>query len=385
MKIIADQNILFVKEAFAQLGTVTELASYKISRDELKDADIALVRSVTPVGKELLDGTSVRFVASATIGIDHIDVAYLKENHIGFAHAPGSNADSVAEYVLAAIIKSTGKRASELAGMKLAIVGVGNVGSKVCRIASALGIQCLLNDPPKKRLTGSDSYVSIDEALGEADIVSLHVPLTMAGPDATYHMVNGEFISKVKKGAILINSSRGKVIDEKTFLESRDSFGAVVLDVWEKEPAINTDTVRIVDIATPHIAGYSFDGKIRGTEMIQNAASAFYFHKQGWTVKEEETSLIGKTLDLRDSKDPIAEAVENAYDIMQDDEQFRKILSISKELQPTFFEESRKNYPRRYEFPHYKVILSGKQAIEADILLKLRFVVEQSDKVVDGK
>ncbi|KMQ52394.1 Erythronate-4-phosphate dehydrogenase [Chitinispirillum alkaliphilum] len=383
MNIIADQNILFAAESFAELGEVTVLPSYKINREELKKADIALVRSVTPVGKELLEDTPVRFVASATIGIDHVDLDYLRERSIGFAHAPGSNADSVAEYVLASILETTGKTASELSGLKIAIIGVGNVGSKVCRIATSLGMECLLYDPPKKQLTGSGIYLPLEQVLSEADIITLHVPLEMSEPYSTYHMVNKDFMSMIKNKPILINTSRGKVIDEKEFRQSRDCFGPVVFDVWDNEPSINTETVRMVDIATPHIAGYSFDGKVRGTEMIQSSTCAFFFQKQNWFVDKEQISNICETLDLSESGDPVTDAVRSAYQIKKDDEQFRAIFSVSKEMQHSFFEEFRKNYHRRYEFPHFLTLLSEKQKEEMEILSQLRFPAELKSGVDD--
>ncbi|MDG5814824.1 4-phosphoerythronate dehydrogenase [Chitinispirillales bacterium ANBcel5] len=377
MKIIADQNIIYAKEAFSDLGEVICIPSYSINNEELRDAEVVLVRSVTPVTKELLEGTKVKFVASATIGIDHVDLEYLQQNNIGFAHAPGSNANSVAEYIFSAIFATTGLNYWELSGKKMGIIGVGNVGSRVLRIAKTLGIECLLNDPPKKRLTQSEYYLPLEQVIAEADFTTIHVPLISSGDDSTYHMVNSEFISAARKGSVLINTSRGKVIDEKVLRSMRDHFSNVVLDVWENEPAINTETVRMVDIATPHIAGYSFDGKVTGTEMIQEAAYAFFFAKSSWSVCPEEISCIHDTLDLRQSKDPVVEAIHRAYPISEDDKQFRAILKVKKEQQPSVFEELRKNYPKRYEFTHYKVLVRPDQKEEKCILSDLGFIVEQ--------
>ncbi|MFW6221718.1 MAG: NAD(P)-dependent oxidoreductase, partial [Fibrobacterota bacterium] len=189
MVVIADSSIPFVEEAFADFGEVRTMPGRDITSQQLKEATILLVRSITTVDKNLLEGTGVKFVATATIGTDHIDTAYLAENNIGFAYAPGSNAESVAEYITAALFELTQARGRKLNELALGIVGCGNIGSRVFRHAQALGMHCLLNDPPKKRISGSISYLPLEKVLRESDIVSLHVPLNMHGSDATYHMV----------------------------------------------------------------------------------------------------------------------------------------------------------------------------------------------------
>ena len=258
MKIIADKNIYKVEEAFSALGEVVMFPADGINQKLLSDsgAEVLLVRSVTRVDAALLEGTPVKFVASASIGVDHVDVEYLRGQSVGFAHAPGSSADSVAEYVAAALLEICAKSGRGPRGLKLGVVGVGNVGSRVCRLAGALGFECLLNDPPKKELTGSDVYRPLEELLSDCDVISLHVPLVEAGPGATLHMVNGEFVSRMKQGAALINTSRGRVVDEESFRAACPRLGVAALDVFENEPAVSVETLRLAGIATPHIAGY---------------------------------------------------------------------------------------------------------------------------------
>ena len=376
MKIIADKHIYKVEEIFADLGTVTAVSSSKINREFLADADLLLVRSVTPINEALLSGTPVKFVASASIGVDHIDRQFLREHNIGFAHAPGSSADSVAEYTIAALLEICAKSRKRPSELVLGIIGAGNVGSRVCRLAAALGMECILNDPPQKALTGNQTYRPLSEILERSDIVSLHVPLISSGQDSTYHMVGSEFVSQMKQGAALINTSRGRVIDERNFKTVCSRLGIIVLDVFEKEPAISVETLRLADIATPHIAGYSLDGKLGGTDMIYRSAGAFFFKNTAWSIEQCELHSQKRTIDLSASKNPVYDGVKAAYSIMSDDEQFRHIYSVPKEQQVKFFEELRANYPKRLEFPHFTAQLGKHQQAEAALLRELRFETE---------
>lgn len=376
MKIIADENISFVKEAFSGFGDVVLVAGRSINREIIEDATILLVRSVTPVNKELLEGTSVRFVASATIGIDHIDTDYLQEMGIGFAYAPGSNSQSVAEYVVSALFCMENNLNRPLEGMTLGIVGVGNIGSKVYHYAKTLGLKCLLCDPPKKRMTGGEIYIPLNQIVEESDILTFHVPLVTNGEDSTYHIVNSNLINRMKKNAVLINTSRGKVVDEKSLLEQKDRFGGIVLDVWESEPSINTEILKIVDIGTPHIAGYSFEGKIRGTKMIYDAACAFFFVKPVWNPSKNYFSEIIKEIDISSFAKPIGSSVHSAYDICQDHMLLSGIIDIDKSEQGRYFDDLRKKYSFRREFTHYLVKHSPDQKREAAIISELGFPVK---------
>ncbi|NLE02372.1 MAG: 4-phosphoerythronate dehydrogenase [Fibrobacter sp.] len=385
MKVIADENIALVQDAFSGFGEIVTVPGREINRELLSDASILLVRSVTEVNKDLLDGTSVKFVASATIGVDHVDTKYLQENSIGFAYAPGSNSASVAEYVVAALLHISRKTGRPLEKMNLGIVGVGSIGSKVYHHAAALGLNCILNDPPKKRMTGSDIYVPMDTLLEKADIISFHVPLITAGEDTTYHMVNKEMLSRMKNNVILINTSRGKIIDEKIVRAQREKFDGLIFDVWENEPAINIETLKCTDIGTAHIAGYSYEGKLRGTQMIYDAACAFFFAKPEWRVPEGYYTDIMDRIDIRNSTEPVYDAVRSVYAIEKDSKNLSAIIQKSKTDQESYFDQLRKNYPRRREFPHFLIQCSNAQKKSAAVLTELGFKVEISDSDVSAE
>ena len=263
MNIVADENIPYVAEAFRKLGDVFTYPGRRIDSRAVKDAGILLVRSITKVDEHLLHGSGVRLVATATIGYDHIDLDYLRSEGIELASAAGCNASSVAEYVVAALLILARRHKFSLSGKTIGVVGVGNVGSRVVEKARILGMDVLQNDPPLERKTGKACFRILDELLARSDILTLHVPLTREGQDATYHMADEALFRKMKNGSFLINTSRGAVVDNThlvTALKQKRLEGAV-LDVWEREPEINEGLLRAVDIGTSHIAGYSLDGK----------------------------------------------------------------------------------------------------------------------------
>jgi len=362
MKIVADENIPFVKEAFSRLGEVKLLPGRKMTKADIAGARILLVRSVTRVNAELLEGTSVEFVATATIGTDHIDTDYLRRRGISFASAAGSNANSVAEYVIAGLLVLAKRKNFRLEEKSIGVVGVGNVGSLVVRKAEALGMNVLQNDPPLARKTGQKRFLPI-EAIFEADIVTLHTPLTREGPDATYHMVDESFLRKMKQGSILINTSRGAVIEEKALKAALQNhlLQGCILDVWENEPEIDTELLEMTDIATPHIAGYSLDGKAAGTEMIYREVCRFLGTEANWKA---ESSLPPARLPLlrieegrHDEEDIIREAVLSVYDIEADDRALRRILRVKSDERGAFFDSLRKEYPVRREFYNTRIVL----------------------------
>jgi erythronate-4-phosphate dehydrogenase len=382
LRILADSNIVFAREAFTPLGHVILCEGREITNDRLKDIDMLLVRSVTPVNRALLEGSAVKFVSSATAGTDHVDIAYLRENNIGFCHAPGSNANSVAEYVLSAIFHCARKKNRDLATLTLGIIGAGNIGSRVFHLAQALGMRCLLNDPPKKTLTGSDIYQPLSTVLKESDIITIHVPLNSTGQDITTHMVNAGFISLMKKGAFLINTSRGGVVDEGALKNGRHRLGCVVLDVWNNEPQPDTGIIGICDIATPHIAGYSYDGKVRGTEMICSAANSYFFKQQNWRPPPVTDRDKLKTFEIKKGEDPLFLAVTSAYPLMEDDIHFRKIVSLNAAKRGEFFDEMRSNYPKRFEFKNFSVAISKKNEEHmASVLTDIGFSVIDTDRM----
>jgi len=315
------------------------------------------------VGRELIEGSRVRFVATATIGEDHIDKAWLAGHGVSFASAPGSNAGSVTQYVSAALLAVEARLGLELRQMRLGVVGVGNVGSRVVRAARALGMEVVLNDPPLERAQklkpqeaqeSQEEFVfaPLDEIFG-CDVVTLHVPLTRKGPDRTYHLVDGRFLSRLRPGTALINTSRGSVVDGVDLKEALDSgrLAACVLDVWEGEPDIEVSLLERVFIGTPHIAGYSFDGKVNGTRMIYEAACRFLGREPDW----DPGPLLPAPERPRVEVDGSAERALNStvravYDIMKDDAAMRGLIRCEPGERARLFDRLRKEYPRRREF-----------------------------------
>jgi len=366
MKIVADQNIPFVKECFSSLGEVVLVSGRQITPALIRDADALLVRSITKVDKDLLAGSRVQFVATATIGFEHVDRDYLTANEIGFASAPGSNANSVAEYITAALLALGRKYKFRLEGKSIGIVGVGNVGSRVEKKCRALGMKAVLNDPPLARQTGDAKYRPLEE-LFDCDFITLHTPLTKEGPDKTYHLADERFFASLKNGAVFLNTSRGKVHDEAA-LKSAMKAGrlrAVVLDVWETEPNVDSWLLRYVDISTPHIAGYSFDGKVVGMLMVYEALCRHFGLKTVHTAAEflpDPAVPEIRITEQQDSEQIIHHTVQQVYAIHRDDFNMREILLQPKEQRGAFFDNLRKNYPIRREFQNTAVLLADTQS-----------------------
>lgn len=382
MKILADENIPYVREAFRDVGDVVTLSGRAITSDALRDVSILLVRSVTRVNAALLDGSSVRFVATATIGEDHIDKAYLARRGIGFSAAPGSNANSVAEYVVAALLVLQEQHGILLQDATLGIVGVGNVGARVAVKATALGLRCVWNDPPLARKTGDERYRPMDEIL-DCDIITLHVPLTLDGPDATHHLVDDTVLQRIKPGVALINTARGPVADTNALKQAirGGRLGACVLDVWEREPDVDIGLLECVSIGTPHIAGYSFDGKVNGTRQIYEAVCRFLDMPPTW----DPTPLLPKPAcpqlfvrgDAPDLTDAVRNAVLSVYDIRRDDAAMRRLLDIPASQRRQFFDTLRKEYPQRREFMNTRVtVLPPNERLRAK-LEGIGFRIEQ--------
>jgi erythronate-4-phosphate dehydrogenase len=378
MKIVADENIPCVAEAFASLGEVTLCPGRSMQAADVRDADILLVRSVTRVGPELLEGSRVRFVGSATIGFDHIDRDYLQARGIGFATAPGSNATSAAEYVVSALLVLADRKGFELAGRRVGIVGCGNVGSRVRDRLTALGMQCMVNDPPLKAQGSHDDYVELDEIL-DADVITFHVPFSREGGWPTWHLADRAFLERLKPGAVLVNTARGAVVDNAaldTLLATRDDL-TVVLDVWEGEPAISGALMQKVDIGTPHIAGYSLDGKLRGTEMIYRTACEHIAVPAHWRpVNALPARQMLALEDIQDTGAALRRAVCFAYDVREDDARLRDMLSLPEDERPLYFDRLRKEYPVRREFSETVIRLPGSNDQLTRLLKSLGFVVE---------
>lgn len=369
MKIVIDENIPFWEEAFSTIGEVLALPGREMMTATLCEATALIVRSVTPVNKELLAGTGIRFVGTATAGLDHIDQAYLTQHNIGFADAAGSNANSVAEYVLTALVIVASRFNISLKGKSLGIIGVGRIGSLVARKAQILGMTIILNDPPLARETGEACYRSIDEAL-QADFVTLHVPLIKEGQDKTVHLIDHKQLAKMARASVLINASRGEVVDNSALLSTieRGELQGTVLDVWEGEPSINWTLVQRATIATPHIAGYSIDAKIKGTRMIYKAACAFLGLSPTWEVPAT-FSKISSPVDILDAQNQdlstlFMSLAIKLYDLQGDDSRMRALLDLPQSERLVGFDKLRKNYPTRREFHASTVwIQNGSPAI----------------------
>lgn len=363
MRIVADQNIPFVQQCFSSIGDVVTVSGRDISADIVRDADILLVRSITRVDEQLLAGSNVKFVATATIGFEHIDVDYLKANNIGFASAPGSNANSVAEYVVAALLEIGQKHSLGLEGKSIGIVGVGNVGGRVEKKCRALGVKPILNDPPLLRRTGNEKYRPL-EKIYKCDFVTLHTPLTYEEQDKTYHLADEKFFDSLKDGVVFINTSRGGVVDTASLKKAVRSgrVRATVLDVWEDEPAIDTELLDLVDIGTPHIAGYSYDGKISGMIMIYEAACSFLNLQAKYNVGDFLPEPAVPQIRLRTKgfteQRLLQAAVEEVYKIKDDDKALRGILDVPLGRRCATFDKLRKEYPVRREFQNTDVILT---------------------------
>jgi erythronate-4-phosphate dehydrogenase len=379
MIVVIDSKNPFLAAALTPLCDVRVLSTDQIDRSHLLDADAVIVRSETHVGPGLLDGTRVRFVGTATIGTDHVDTQYLAERGTGFASAPGSNANSVAEYVAAALLVVARKTGLTLRGSTLGIVGAGNVGSRVARVGTALGMRVLLNDPPLARTTGDLRYRPL-EAMMDADVISLHVPLTREGPDATHHLWETARIGKMKKGSVLLNTSRGAVV-ETTALYGALLHGhltAAVLDVWEHEPAIDTGLLGRVLIGTPHIAGYSLDGKINAARMMFEALVRHFGLAAPWIGPSDVPTAGSGEVDVHaggSEQEIVRGVVTRCYDIEQDDAQLRVTGFLVPEERSKAFRALRSGYPIRREFAATTVRCDGSTPGVVQALRDLGFPV----------
>jgi len=257
IKIIADNKIPFLKGVLEPFVKISYLDPFQITRETVKDAEALLVRTRTKCDSELLEGSTIKFIGTATIGFDHIDTVFCETNSIKWVNAPGCNSTSVQQYVVSALLTLAELKKIQLDSMTIGIVGVGNVGSKIQKATNILGLKILLNDPPRERKEGNEKFVGLDQLVEESDILTIHVPLSINGIDKTFHLVNDEFFKKFKKGMIIINTSRGEVIDTNSLRNAikNEKVISSVLDVWENEPKIDIKLVNLVDIVTPHIAG----------------------------------------------------------------------------------------------------------------------------------
>ncbi len=373
IRIVADDKIPFLKGVLEPYAEINYLPGNEINGGHLAQADALLIRTRTKCTPALLNNSTIRFIATATIGFDHIDTQYCDSNNIIWTNAPGCNSSSVQQYIATALLKIASEFRFDLKDKTIGIVGVGNVGSKIEKFARLIGMKVLLCDPPRQRVEGDAAFVTLDKLLKKADLITLHVPLNIVGEDTTYHLFDEKIFKKMKKGAWFLNSSRGEVVETsslKTALESGKISGTV-LDVWENEPDIDTELMGNAFISTPHIAGYSTDGKANGTAIVVNALSAFFdLPLKNWypeNVPSPAVPVIEIDCTDKSTQEIIREAVHHTYSINEDDTSLR--------FSPADFEKQRGNYRLRREFRAYWVKLENGNEIVLNMLQQLGFQI----------
>ncbi len=357
MKIIADDKIPFLKGVLEKVADeVKYLSGAAISREEVMDADALIVRTRTACNAQLLEGSKVKMVVTATIGTDHFDIPWLEKTGVEWRNAPGCNSGSVRQYI-GSVLSLLIKQGLNPRKTTIGVVGVGMVGSKIAQLARTLGMRVLLNDPPRQRCEQETEFVDFDSLLRESDIVTFHTPLTMDSPDATWHLFDNRALQLLKPGAIVINSSRGEVTCTKALIKGLEEkiISRVVLDVWENEPEISKELQSKVWIGTPHIAGYSADGKANGTTMsVQGISRFFGLGLDNWVaanVPQPENTII--SIDCKELQpcQVVAEAILRTYNVFEDDIRLR--------INPELFEKQRGDYPLRREFEIWKLKLTN--------------------------
>lgn len=357
----------FAQEAFGRLGAVEILPPREITPARVREAEILAVRSTLRVNRALLAGSRVRFVGTATIGTDHLEIPWLEQAGIRWCSAAGCNANSVAEYMAAALLRLAARQNFTLAGMTMAVIGVGNVGRLVVRKLGALGLRILQNDPPRQAAEKSPAFRPLDEILPQADIVTLHVPLTAAGPYPTRHLADAGFFAKLKPGAIFINAARGGAQDSDALLAALAGgrVAHAILDTWEGEPAFRPDVLRRAAWGTPHIAGYSYEGKVMGTVMVYRELCRFLGVQPDWDHEPllpppavPEIALAAPAADMPDER-LLEQAVRQLYDIERDDANLRRIAALEDQARGRAFEELRQKYPMRREFRYTRIAGRG--------------------------
>jgi erythronate-4-phosphate dehydrogenase len=375
LKIIADDKIPFLKGVLDPYADIVYLPGAKISAADVKDADAIFTRTRTKCDESLLRGSKVKLIATATIGFDHIDTAYCEASNIRWVNAPGCNSASVRQYVITAILQFAKENSWELQGKTIGIIGVGNVGSKIAGAAEALGMNVLKNDPPREEIEGSSQYTPLDDLLRQSDIVTCHTPLTKIPPYPTHHLANDDFFRKMKDKALFINTSRGAVLDTAALKRAIDTKHlSFILDVWENEPDIDLPLLEKAFIGTPHIAGYSSDGKANGTAACIRELITFFdadFLSPDWFPAQIPPSGISpeKEIDLAsmNPQQAACELMTHTYPIWEDSNRLKE--------SPATFEKQRGDYWIRREPQFYTPALRNVKATEeiAATLIKLGF------------
>ena len=341
MKIVIDKSIPFIEGVFEPYATVLYMEGPEISNKDLRDADALIIRTRTRCDARLLDGSTVKIIATATAATDNIDYDYCRRHGIFFQNASGCNAGAVANYVFSALYGAAARKSIDLAGATIGIIGLGNAGQRVESMARSLGFKILRHDPKKAEIEWYTQFCSLDKLLKDSDIVTLHVPLN----ESTRCMADAEFFAKMKDGAFFINTAQGDIVAEQDLTEAAHRLGPIIIDTWSHEPTVNTRLMNFAEIATPHIAGYSLQSKQTGSAMAVRAVARFFklaslyeFFPQTDIMEYQAVKL-----DVTDkSQGQIAAMLQYNYPIFTDDFMFR--------MNPTKFEELRTNYQYRREF-----------------------------------
>lgn len=372
MHILADENIPLVDEFFAGFGEIRRMPGRSINRAALENVDVLLVRSVTRVDREMLEGSAVQFVGTCTIGTDHLDLDYFEQAGIEWASAPGCNARGVVDYVLGSLLVLSEVRGEALARRRFGVVGAGEVGGRLLEVLRGLGWDVRVCDPPRQVREAGD-FVSLDEILAECDVISLHTPLTLGGDWPTFHLFDQARLSRLRPGTWLINASRGAVVDNaalRDLLLQRPDLEAV-LDVWEGEPQVDVALAGLCRIATPHIAGYSLDGKLRGTAQIYAALCAARGVEPAIELAQLMPGPALTELAFASSAEPaemLATLCRAVYDPRRDDADFRRSLLGDEAQRRAGFDLLRKQYPPRREIDGLKVRIGGHNPALATIV-----------------
>ncbi len=371
ISIVADNKIPFLKGALERVANIEYLPGRDIGPRHVREADALILRTRTRCDEKLLGNSQVKYIATATIGYDHLDLDFLESRGIRWSNAPGCNSGSVMQYIASSLSYIVDKTGRPFHDLTLGIIGVGHVGKKVEKLALLTGMGVLLNDPPREREEGPDSFTDLETLLRESDVVTIHVPLNRTGRDKTFHIADHDFLGKMKKASWLINTSRGEVVNTAALRETlvnRNIAGAI-LDVWENEPDIDRMLLELSDIGTPHIAGYSLDGKANGTSQSVRAVSRFFsLGMDDWypgSIPSPPDSIIQVENSLLSLEQLVKIVFNHTYDIMAD--------SYRLNGGPEHFEKLRDNYPQRREFGAYSVKFADPADRNIEILQKLGF------------
>lgn len=363
MLIVADENIPLVDAFFAEFGEIRRLPGRQITRADVHDADVLLVRSVTKVDRDLLEGSAVRFVGTCTIGTDHLALDYFHQEGIQWSSAPGCNARGVVDYVLGSLLTLAEIEDANLNQRTYGVVGAGEVGGRLVNVLKGLGFNVLVCDPPRQAAEGGD-YVSLEQIIERCDVISLHTPLDKSAENATWHLLDQQRLNQLKHGTWLINASRGPVIDNNALREvlTRRKDLQAVLDVWEAEPQVDVELADLCVLATPHIAGYSLDGKQRGTAQIYQAFCDFLGQEAVIKLADLLPAPWLAKVELSADSDPawaLATVCRGVYDPRRDDADFRRSLVGTVQEQKLAFDALRKHYPVRREIEGLQVRIEG--------------------------